>query len=59
MAKPVRFTREVLIPIAKRYFEAMNGDKLNVLKEEGIDQSDFRKLLKRYDIKVKLTAEIW
>ncbi|EGN6906775.1 hypothetical protein ISL59_002497 [Salmonella enterica] len=59
MAKPVRFTRDVLIPIAKRYFEAMNGDKLNVLKEEGIDQSDFRKLLKRYDIKVKLTAEIW
>ncbi|EBE7089385.1 hypothetical protein AIG27_04700 [Salmonella enterica subsp. enterica] len=59
MAKPVRFTREVLIPIAKRYFEAMNGDKLNVLKEEGIDQSDFRKLLKRYDIKVKLTAEVW
>ncbi|MBC5790622.1 hypothetical protein [Providencia sp. JUb39] len=59
MAKPVRFTREVLLPIAKKYFEAMQGDKLNVLKEEGIDPSDFRKLLKRYDIKVELTARVW
>ena len=59
MAKPVRFTREVLLPIAKRYFEAMQGDKLAVLKEEGIAPSDFRKLLKRYDIKVKIEATVW
>lgn len=59
MAKPVRFTREVLLPIAKKYFEAMQGEKLKVLKDEGIDPSDFRKLLKRYDIRVKLTAEVY
>ncbi|HAK5372883.1 TPA: hypothetical protein H1V70_000107 [Salmonella enterica] len=58
MAKPLRFTRERVVEIAKRYFVATHGEGQEILKEAGIDKSNFHKYLKRYDVKVKLTAEV-
>ncbi|WP_250323381.1 hypothetical protein, partial [Escherichia coli] len=60
MARPVKFTREIILEMAKRYFELTPGVRIEEwFKNEGIDKSTFHKLLKKYDIKVKITAEVY
>ncbi|EEV2455683.1 hypothetical protein ACN74K_000510 [Escherichia coli] len=60
MARPVKFTREIVLEMAKRYFELTPDVVMGEwFKGEGIDQSTFHKLLKKYDIRVKITAEVW
>ncbi|EHH6189126.1 hypothetical protein J8P63_003410 [Salmonella enterica] len=60
MARPVKFTREIVLEMAKRYFE-LTPDVImsDWFKSEGIDQSTFHKLLKKYEIKVSIQATVW
>ncbi|ELO3475722.1 hypothetical protein QWM56_001349 [Salmonella enterica] len=59
MARPVKFTREMIVDIAKRFYgEAERGGE-TFFKNEGIDRSGFYKLMKKYDIKVKIIAEVY
>ena len=45
---------------AKRYFELTPGVRIEEwFKNEGIDKSTFHKLLKKYEIKVKIDATVW
>ena len=37
MARPARFTRETFLPIVKRYYEGLVGDKQKVLDEIRLD----------------------
>ncbi|EDA8844947.1 hypothetical protein LAB19_001644 [Salmonella enterica subsp. enterica serovar Manhattan] len=60
MARPVKFTREIILEMAKRYFELTPEVKIEQwFKNEGIDKSTFHKLLKKYEIKVKIEATVW
>ncbi|EFH8474812.1 TPA: hypothetical protein ACSV9R_004171 [Escherichia coli] len=60
MARPVKFTREIMLEKAKRYFELTPGVCIeDWFKNEGIDKSTFHKLLKKYEIKVKIEATVW
>ncbi|EMY4147386.1 hypothetical protein AAIR64_001253 [Escherichia coli] len=60
MARPVKFTREIVLEMAKRYFELTPDVVMSDwFKNEGIDQSTFHKLLKKYEIGVRITAEVW
>ncbi|PEH74277.1 hypothetical protein [Edwardsiella tarda] len=60
MARPVKYTREIILKIAKRYFELTPEiNRAEWFRNEGIDQSTFHKLLKRYEIKAKINAEVW
>lgn len=59
MARPARFTRETFLPIVKRYYEGLVGDKQKVLDEIRLDRSDFHKLVKKFDIKIKITADVF
>ncbi|ECE0403424.1 hypothetical protein YJ57_20270 [Salmonella enterica subsp. enterica] len=59
MARPVTFTREMMVGIAKRYYEwDITKSHAEFFKNEGIEKSTFHKLLKKYEIKVKITAEV-
>ncbi|EIK0624470.1 hypothetical protein NMZ58_000864 [Salmonella enterica] len=60
MARPVKFTREIVLEMAKRYFELTPDVIMSEwFKNEGIDQSTFHKLLKKYEIKVSIQATVW
>lgn len=60
MARPVKFTREIVLEMAKRYFELTPDVIMSEwFKNEGIDQSTFHKLLKKYEIKVNIQATVW
>lgn len=60
MARPIKFHREMIVEMAKRYFELTPGVDMKVwFHNEGIDPSTFHKLLKKYEIKVKIVAEVW
>ncbi|EDQ0980151.1 hypothetical protein GRG99_002397 [Salmonella enterica subsp. enterica serovar Virchow] len=60
MAGQVKFTREMMLGIAKRFYElGYHGTREEFFKNEGIDKSTFHKLIKKYDIKVRITAETY
>ncbi|EAA9787817.1 hypothetical protein R321_00515 [Salmonella enterica] len=59
MARPVKFTREIMLEKAKRYFELTPDVTIEEwYKNEGIDKSTFHKLLKKYEIKVSIQATV-
>ncbi|EHO4621654.1 hypothetical protein KJV04_004479 [Salmonella enterica] len=59
MARTVTFTREIMLGIAKRYYEwDITKSHKEFFQMEGIEKSTFHKLLKKYEIKVKITAEV-
>ncbi|EHI2605517.1 TPA: hypothetical protein ACGIMR_000509 [Salmonella enterica subsp. enterica serovar Javiana] len=58
MARPVKFTREMIVDIAKRFYSETERGGEAFFKKEGIDRSGFYKLLKKYDIKVKISVEV-
>ncbi|MBS8382331.1 hypothetical protein KER58_18205 [Escherichia coli] len=59
MARPVKFTREMIVDIAKRFYSDAERGGENFFKKEGIDRSGFYKLMKKYDIRVKITADVY
>ena len=59
MARPVKFTREMIVDIAKRFYSDAERGGEDFFKKEGIDRSGFYKLMKKYDIQVKITADVY
>ncbi|APT62672.1 hypothetical protein ACPTRW_001030 [Escherichia coli] len=58
MARPVKFTREMIVDIAKRFYgDTERGDE-NFFKKEGIDRSGFYKLMKKYEIQIKINVQV-
>ncbi|EMW0060124.1 hypothetical protein ABIV32_001536 [Salmonella enterica subsp. enterica] len=58
MARPVKFTREMVVDIAKRFYAETERGGEAFFKKEGIDRSGFYKLLKKYEIQVKISVEV-
>lgn len=58
MARPVKFTREMIVDIAKRFYSDTERGGENFFKKEGIDRSGFYKLMKKYEIQVKLNVQV-
>ncbi|EFB8683710.1 TPA: hypothetical protein OCC23_001494 [Escherichia coli] len=58
MARPVKFTREMIVDIAKRFYGDTERGGENFFKEEGIDRSGFYKLMKKYEIQVKINVQV-
>lgn len=58
MARPVKFTREMIVDIAKRFYRDTERGGENFFKKEGIDRSGFYKLMKKYEIQVKINVQV-
>ncbi|MEW5208555.1 hypothetical protein [Escherichia coli] len=58
MARPVKFTREMIVDIAKRFYGDTERGGEAFFKKEGIDRSGFYKLMKKYEIQVKINVQV-
>lgn len=58
MARPVKFTREMIVDIAKRFYSDTERRGENFFKKEGIDRSGFYKLMKKYEVQVKINVQV-
>ncbi|EHO5970598.1 hypothetical protein KLY11_000638 [Salmonella enterica] len=58
MARPVKFTREMVVDIAKRFYGSTERGGEAFFKNEGIDRSGFYKLMKKYEIKVEIAVTV-
>ncbi|HGT8202436.1 TPA: hypothetical protein ACM5L1_001209, partial [Escherichia coli] len=58
MARPVKFTREMIVDIAKRFYGDTERGGENFFKKEGIDRSGFYKLMKKYEIQIKINVQV-
>lgn len=59
MARPVKFTREMILSIARDFYSGVESKGDEFFKAKGIDRSGFYKLLKKYNVTVKVTAEVY
>ncbi|HEK0666367.1 TPA: hypothetical protein SMP26_001858 [Proteus mirabilis] len=59
MARPVKFTREMIVEIAKQFYSGVESKGDEFFKHVGIDRSGFYKLMKKYNVKVKVIAEVY
>lgn len=59
MARPVKFTREMIVDIAKRFYGDTERGGENFFKKEGIDRSGFYKLMKKYEIQIKINVQVY
>ncbi|HFR0010945.1 TPA: hypothetical protein ACHTW7_004096 [Escherichia coli] len=58
MARPVKFAREMIVDIAKRFYGDTERGGENFFKKEGIDRSGFYKLMKKYEIQIKINVQV-